>query len=327
MSHAIAPISAVTLRPSTRQEAAELVSVVVPVVDRADDLLALYDTVREELGDTEFELLFVFDGGAPPVPPALSVAARTDPQLRVYRFDQAFGEATVLRAGFERSRGMRIVTISAYFQVRPEGIRGVLRALDEGSDLVVTRRWPRADGWFNRLQSSAFHAIVHRVSGIGFRDMACGLRGMRREVAEGIPLYGDMHRFIPALAMREGFRVVELDVPQHPSDARPRVYGPGVYVRRLLDIIAFFFLAKFTEKPLRFFGLVGATLAAAGALISSVLLVQRLTGQGIANRPLLLLGALMLAIGVQVIGLGLVGEIIVHLRAPHRRSYRIRESL
>jgi hypothetical protein len=148
---------------------------------------------------------------------------------------------------------------------------------------------------------------------------------MRRSVAEALPLYGDLHRFIPALALREGFRVEEVPVPQHPSDARTRLYRPGVYLRRLLDVAAFFFLAKFTEKPLRFFGLVGSVFLGAGTVLSLVLLVQRAAGQGIANRPALLLAVLLLALGVQLMGLGLVGEIIVHLRAPHRRAYRVRE--
>ena len=100
-------------------------------------------------------------------------------------------------------------------------------------------------------------------------------------------LYGDLHRFIPALALREGYRVDEVAVPQHPNDARTRIYGPGVYLRRLLDVAAFFFLAKFTEKPLRFFGLVGTVFFGLGAVIGLVLLVERLAGQGIANRPLL----------------------------------------
>jgi len=106
-----------------------------------------------------------------------------------------------------------------------------------------------------------------------------------------------------------------------------RVYAPGVYVRRLLDIATFFFLAKFTEKPLRFFGIVGSLSLAIGVAISLVLVVQKIAGQAISNRPLLLLGVLLIALGVQLVGLGLVGEIIVHLRAPHRRAYRVRERL
>ena len=137
-----------------------------------------------------------------------------------------------------------------------------------------------------------------------FHDIACGVRVIRRPVAEALPLYGDLHRFIPALALREGYRVDEVPVPQHPNDARTRIYGPGVYLRRLLDVAAFFFLAKFTEKPLRFFGLVGTVFFALGAVISLVLLVERFAGQGIANRPLLLLAVLLIALGVQLMGLG-----------------------
>jgi hypothetical protein len=158
-----------------------------------------------------------------------------------------------------------------------------------------------------------------------FHDIACGVRVIRRPVAEALPLYGDLHRFIPALALREGYRVDEVPVPQHPDDARTRVYGPGVYLRRMLDIAAFFFLAKFTEKPLRFFGLVGSVFFGLGAVTGLALLVDRIAGHGIANRPLLLLAVLLVALGVQLMGLGLVGEIIVHLRAPHRRAYRVRE--
>ena len=199
--------------------------------------------------------------------------------------------------------------------------------LEAGSDMVVASRSPRLDSWLNRVQSAVFHRMLSGVTDRRFHDMACGVRLMRRPVAEALPLYGDLHRFIPALALREGYLVDEVPVPQHPKDARTRVYGPGVYARRLLDIAAFFFLAKFTEKPLRFFGLVGSLFFVAGAVTSLVLLVERLGGRAIANRPLLLLAVLLVALGVQLMGLGLVGEIIVHLRAPHRRAYRVREQV
>jgi glycosyltransferase involved in cell wall biosynthesis len=255
----------------------------------------------------------------------LVALSREHSNVRILRFAREFGETAALRLGIERSRGDLILTLPAYFQVRPEGIGPLLDALDSGADLAVASRSPRLDSWLNRMQSRVFHSIVGGVSQQRFHDMACGVRAMRRSVAEALPLYGDLHRFIPALALREGYRVEEVSVPQHPSDARVRVYRPGVYIRRLLDIGAFFFLAKFTEKPLRFFGLVGSLCLVSGAVISLILLIQRVEGQGIANRPALLLGVLLVALGVQLIGLGLVGEIIVHLRAPHRRAYRVRE--
>lgn len=302
------------------------ISVVVPVVERAENLLAVYQAFARELDARrqEHEFLFVFDGRLTPSPELLALARAND-GVRILRFARQFGETAALQLGIEKSRGDLIITLPAYFQVQPEGIHLLLDAVSAGADMVVANRSPRLDSWLNRMQSRAFQSIVGGVSEQRFHDMACGVRVMRRSVAEALPLYGDLHRFIPALALREGFRVDEVAVPQHPGDARMRVYGPGIYLRRLLDIAAFFFLAKFTEKPLRFFGLVGSVFITGGTVLSLVLLIQRVDGQGIANRPALLLAVLFLALGVQLIGLGLVGEIIVHLRAPHRRAYRVRE--
>jgi glycosyltransferase involved in cell wall biosynthesis len=319
-----------TTEPSTEVASGDrgLISVVVPVVERADDLIAVYHAFARELDarSESYEFIFVFDGRFAP-PPELVALAKDNDGVRLLRFARSFGETAALRLGIEKSRGDLIVTLPAYFQVQPEGIRLLLDAYDAGADLVVAARSPRLDSWLNRLQSRAFHSIVRSVSDQQFHDMACGVRVMRRSVAQALPLYGDLHRFIPVLALREGFRVHEVSVPQHPGDARIRLYSPGVYLRRLLDIAAFFFLAKFTEKPLRFFGLVGSVFLGTGAVLSVILLVQRVEGQGIANRPALLLAVLLLALGVQLMGLGLVGEIIVHLRAPHRRAYRIREQV
>jgi glycosyltransferase involved in cell wall biosynthesis len=321
----------VLMEPATSEmtsdrSSADLMSVIVPVVERAEEVVAVYRSFAQVLNQRgqPYEFLFVFDGRFTP-PEELVALSRNDGGVRILRFAREFGETAALRLGIERSRGDLILTLPAYFQVRPEGIGPLLDALESGADLAVANRSPRLDSWLNRMQSRAFHTIVGGVSQQRFHDMACGVRAMRRPVAEALPLYGDLHRFIPALALREGYRVEEIPVPQHPSDARARVYRPGVYIRRLLDIAAFFFLAKFTEKPLRFFGLVGSVFLVSGAVISLILLVQRVEGQGIANRPALLLGVLLVALGVQLIGLGLVGEIIVHLRAPHRRAYRVRE--
>jgi glycosyltransferase involved in cell wall biosynthesis len=303
-----------------------LISVVVPVVERTDDLVAVYHAFARELErrPEDYEFLFIFDGRFTP-PPELVALSRETGRIKLLHFVREFGETAALRLGIERSRGDLVITLPAYFQVQPEGISLLLQAVEAGADMAVANRSPRLDSWLNRVQSRLFHSIVGGVSDQRFHDMACGVRVMKRSVAETLPLYGDLHRFIPALALREGFRVQEVAVPQHPSDARMRVYRPGVYFRRLLDIAAFFFLAKFTEKPLRFFGLVGSIFLGSGAILSLVLLVERVEGQGIANRPALLLAVLLVALGVQLIGLGLVGEIIVHLRAPHRRAYRVRE--
>jgi glycosyltransferase involved in cell wall biosynthesis len=305
---------------------ADLISVVIPVVERTDQVAAVYAAFANELDarPEDHEFILVFDGRCAPSPELLELIGDTD-TVRILQFASEFGETAALRLGVEKSRGDIVLTLPAYFQVRPEGISLLLDAVAHGADMAVANRSPRHDSWLNRMQSRAFHSIVGGVSGQRFHDMACGVRAMRRSVAESLPLYGDLHRFIPALALREGYRVEEVPLPQHPDDTRARIYRPGVYLRRLLDIAAFFFLAKFTEKPLRFFGLIGSMSVAAGGLLSLILLIQRVEGRGIANRPTLLLAVLLVALGVQLIGLGLVGEIIVHLRSPHRRSYRVRE--
>ncbi|HWB41012.1 MAG TPA: glycosyltransferase, partial [Gemmatimonadales bacterium] len=265
-----------TLQPSRAGGGADprFISVVVPVVERADDLVQLYRSFAAELSGRgeEHEFVFVFDGGFVPPEELLALSQERD-NLRLLRFARTFGETAALRLGIERTRGDVILTLPAYFQVTPEGVTTLLAALTDETDLVVANRWPRIDSWLNRVQSVAFNRMIAGVSDRPFHDIACGVRVMRRTVAEGLPLYGDLHRFIPALALREGYRVTEVAVPQHPQNARTRLYGPGVYARRLLDIAAFFFLAKFTEKPLRFFGLVGSLFFAAGTVTSIVLLI------------------------------------------------------
>lgn len=301
------------------------VSVVIPLVGRSDDPVEICEALSERLRarDTSFEVVFVMDGGGGSPPASLRELAGSAPHVRLLRLKGALGETAALRAGFDVARGDVIVTCSAYWQVEPEAMDRVLDGIASGNDVVVCRRWPRRDGWLNRLQTRAFHTLVRRAVGVRFRDMACGFRALRADVARSLTLYGDLHRFLPGLAEQQGYRVVEVEVPQHASDTRTRVYRPGTYLRRLLDICTFYFLVKFTEKPLRFFGLFGAALAALGGGLGGVLAIQRLGGQGIANRPLLLLSVLLVVLGVQLVGLGLVGEIIVHLRTSRTSRYRV----
>ena len=303
------------------------VSVIVPVGDRVDDVAELYRAFSEPLErmETEFEFVFVLDGVTDGVASRIDEMARGDRRIKAYGFVQSFGEAAAIRAGIEHSSGAVIVTLPSCFQVEPEGIGKALQALEEGDDVVVCYRSPRSDGVVNRLQLRAFHWLLRLLSGYSFKDLACGLRAMRREAAASLPLYSGLDRFIPALAQLEGFSVKEVPVAQHPLDAKTRVYWPLEYFRQALDLMAFFFIAKFTDKPLRFFGAAGSALAVAGVAIGAVLAVQRLGGQGIANRPLLLLSVLLVALGVQIVSLGLVGEMIVYQRRPGRSLYRVRK--
>jgi hypothetical protein len=245
--------------------------------------------------------------------------------VRVIQTPTAVGETTLLRVGLGESRGRMILTLPAYRQVDAAAIPALVARLAAGADLVVAHRWPRQhDSLVNRVQNRALHIMIGQLGGTRMHDAACGVRVMRRELLEEIPLYGDFARFLPLLALHSGYRVEELASAQHRLNQRARVYGPGVYVRRLMDVLGLFFLLRFTDKPLRFFGLVGASLSGVGALLLLLLFAERVTGSPISQRPLLLLGVLFLTLGMQAIALGLIGEIVVHFNASRRPGYRLR---
>jgi hypothetical protein len=314
------------LGPETAGTAEELaVSVIVPIAERPEDLVELYHEYSATLAQSgrSFEFIFVAEPWCSGMTkPLLELSSQEHP-IRVLQMGQTMGEASLLRLAASHCAAPVVVTLPAYRRVEASALPDLIQAVNEGADVVNARRWPRRDAWLNRLQGRVFHMMLGGITNQRIHDVASGVRAMRREVLQQLPLYGDFFRFLPLLAAREGYEVRELAVPQHERDRSARVYGPGVYLRRIIDLLGLFFLLRFTEKPLRFFGLLGSTVAFIGGSVLAVLLVQRLQGQGIADRPLLLLGVLLVVLGIQAIALGLVGEIIVHLHASGRRSYRL----
>lgn len=301
------------------------VTVVVPVDERPAPLDALYRDYAEPLrsAGARFEFLFVVDPAfAALTGPARDLAAAGEP-VRVLQMAQHFGGATLLKVGADAARGGVILALPAYHRVEAAGLPALLAALHRGAEVAVARRWPRRDRWPNRLQNAFFNQLLRGLGRQRFHDVASGVAAMPRPVLRELPLYGDFARFLPLMAVRAGYRVEEVECPQHPDDARPRVHPPGVYLRRLIDVLGVYFVLRFTEKPLRFFGLVGGLLFLAGSVLLGILAVQKLGGQDIANRPLLLLAVLLVVLGIQAVALGLIGEIIVHLQSSRRRTYRL----
>jgi hypothetical protein len=301
------------------------ISVIVPVTERPARLSDLYEEYAAPLRalGRPYEFIFVAEPWFGKVTAPLEELAAQGEPITVLRVAQTMGETALLKLGAAHCRGPTVVTLPAYFRVEGPAVAELITRVDQGADLAVARRWPRRDSWINRLQSRVFHGLL---SWLGFgriHDVACGVRAMRREVLQEIGLYGDFVRFFPLLALRDGYDVVEVTAPQHALDRSARVYGLGTYLRRLIDLVGLVFLLRFTEKPLRFFGLLGSLSALAGVLVLAVITVQRFGGRGIADRPLLLLGVLLVVLGVQAIALGLVGEIIVYLHASRRAPYRV----
>lgn len=301
------------------------VSVLVPVLERPAALDALYREFSAPLraAGIDAEFVFVLEPRYAGLAEALRPLQAAGEPVRPLLMAQEVDPASLVAAGLREARGNLIVLLPAYPRVVADALPDLVRQVASGTDLVAARRWPRRDPWLNRLQHRTFHALLGKLAADRLHDLGCGVVAMRREVLEQVSPYGDLLRFLPVLAMREAYRVDEADAQQHPADLDRRVYGAGVYVRRLLDLLGLYFLVRFTEKPLRFFGALGAVFLAAGGLILLVLFLQKLQGVGIANRPLLLLGLLLFVVGVQIVALGLVAEVIVFLQAPTRRSYRL----
>jgi hypothetical protein len=271
------------------------------------------------------EFVYVLDGPREAAEAALVGIRDERFPIRVFRMARGFGEATALQVGFEQARGRYVLTVADRPQIDPAVAAEVLERLDEGEEVVVTRRYPRTDPWLNRLQNRIYHALVYRAARQRFHDLTCCLRGFTRTAAVKLDLYGDLHRFIPVIAARNGHRVVELAGPQHASNRGLRLRGPRDYAVRILDILNLYFLARFTRRPLRFFGLIGLLVGSVGFVITAWLGVQRLAGlSALADRPLLLLGVLLIVLGVQVTAIGLLGEIIIFF-ATKRDMPEVRE--
>jgi glycosyltransferase involved in cell wall biosynthesis len=301
-------------------------SAVIPVGPRADDLEVLvreYNSAFESTGNP-YEIIVVLDAqGGRWLEPLTRLCAEID-CLRVIELSREFGESSALAAGFDAARGETLVTLPAYYQIDPEEIPKLLVEDHDGYDMLVAVR-PRSGASFDKIRRRAFHALFRFTSGMHFQDLGCGVRRLKREIAEEIPLYGEQHRFFPALARRRGFRVNEVVLKQSSKDMFRGRYRIREYLHRFLDILTVFFLVRFTKKPLRFFGTVGFIAASIGGVFTSVLIVQRLFfDMPLADRPALLLGSLMVVLGVQTFALGLIGELIIFTHARDMKEYTIR---
>jgi dolichol-phosphate mannosyltransferase len=297
------------------------ISVVCAPEEAAGDLAVVHAEFREQLLGTgrRVEFLYVLNGpNCNAAEESLSRIEEDRFEVNVLRMARGFDEAAALQHAFDQARGRYVLTIPDRMQIDPSVVPEILSRLESGADVVVTRREPRRDPWLNRLQAKVFHFLARRVYGQRFEDMTCGLRGLTVEAARKLEMYGDLHRFIPVLAASKGFHVVEIPGAQRDEDTGLRLFHPGIYARRLLDLLHLYFLTRFTRKPLRFFGLIGMALGSMGFLISAALALGKIfAGASLADRPLLILGVLLIVLGVQITSIGLLGEIIIFL-APRR---------
>jgi glycosyltransferase involved in cell wall biosynthesis len=309
------------------------ISVVIPLLNEAENVEPLFANLRlamEELGRT-WEVIFVDDGSTDSTYRLLRQLHLEDDRVRVVGFRRNFGQTAAMVAGFDHARGDTIIALDGDLQNDPKDVRALLAKLDEGYDVASGWRVNRREGfWLRRLPSRIANWLISKTTGTYLHDYGCTLKAYRSETIKELHLYGEMHRFIPALLGGNGARVCEVPVNHFPRLNGKSKYGISRTIRVLLDLLMVKFFLSFLTKPLQVFGLVGLLTFLPGSAMCSYLLVARLfLNQSLADRPLFSLGILLTVVGVQFISMGLLAEIQIRTyhESSNKRTYKIREIL
>jgi glycosyltransferase involved in cell wall biosynthesis len=307
------------------------VSVLVPVLDEegtVEELAARVARVLDGLGRS-FEILFVDDGSRDATVERIRGARERDARIKLIRLRRNFGKAAALTAGFDRARGRFVVTLDGDLQDDPEEIPRLLEAVENGElDLVSGWKKERRDPLSKTVPSRLFNWATRRVAQVDLHDFNCGFKAYRREVLEQVPIYGELHRYIPVLAARRGFRIGELAVRHHPRRSGVSKYGWDRFYKGLLDLLTVLFITRYTRRPLHLFGAIGMAAFAVGFVIDAWLaFLWAFRGESLSNRPLLIFGVLLMLLGVQVLTTGLLAEMMTHKTFERADSYSVREIL
>ena len=308
-------------------------SVVVPLYNEEPNVAELHRELTAALGawGRPYEILFVDDGSTDGTFPVLQELQAGDPRVRVVALRRNFGQTAAFAAGFAHARGRMVATSDGDLQNDPRDLPMMVGMLEDGHDLVCGWRRRRRDPWLTRrLPSSAANWLISRTTGVKLHDYGCSLKVFRGEVVRSLRLYGEMHRFLPAIASERGVRIAEVEVNHRPRRFGASKYGLSRTMRVMLDLFTVKFLLSYSTQPLQIFGPPGLLMGAAGLGITAYLGYVRLFGgQGIGDRPLLLLGILLIFAGMQFLTLGLLAEL--QARTYHESQdkpiYAVREVL
>ncbi len=315
---------------SDRQDCPD-VSVVVPVYDEADSLTELAGEIRSACEDAgyRFEVWFVDDGSQDASWQVIETLHKKDARMAGLRLRRNYGKSAALALGFKEARGNYVVTMDADLQDVPAEIPGLIARIEEGFDLVSGWKKTRRDPLSKRLPSKFFNQVTRIISGVRLHDFNCGLKAYRREVVKSVRVYGELHRYIPLLAKWEGYDRISEVVVEHRARRHGRSkFGLDRFIKGFLDLISVTFLTRFAVRPMHFFGAFGTVAFFVGFVLSLWLSIDKIAfGNPIGDRPLLLLGALMMVVGVQMFTTGLLGEMIVRPAMERTDSYRVMATL
>lgn len=299
-------------------------SVVVPAYNEAESLPELVERIAAAAATRglDWEAWIIDDGSTDGTFAVTERLAQSEPRLHGLSFGRNFGKAAALAAGFSVARGAVVVTMDADLQDDPAEIPALLDRLDEGFDLVSGWKQDRKDSLVKNQTSKVFNWFTGRMCGLRLHDFNCGLKAYRREVTQRVRLYGDMHRYVPALAHLDGFRVAEMPVRHAARKYGKTKYGMARFVNGFLDLLTVYFLHAKRTSPLHFFGRLGLACLAVGGGISLYFMAWWLMGNGLRVRPMLVLGLVLVVMSLQFVSLGLIAEMIVAGRRPET-EYRV----
>lgn len=287
-------------------------SFVIPVYNEEQSLTRLHKEITENVGGNDYEIIFIDDGSEDGSFSRLTELASQDKRIKVVRFRRNFGKAAALQTGFDYASGEIIFTLDADLQDNPSEITNFLNKLEAGYDLVTGWKRKRKDPLSKTLPSRFFNFVTSRSFKLKLHDYNCGFKAYRREVVKELDIYGEMHRYIPALAHARGFRVGEIPVEHRQREFGRSKYGAERYIRGFLDLMTVKLVTGFGHNPLHLFGKIGTTLTLIGFLTGLYLTIMKfLFDQPLANRPLLFLAVLLIMVGLQFFSVGLLGELIV----------------
>ncbi|PPK87696.1 glycosyltransferase involved in cell wall biosynthesis [Neolewinella xylanilytica] len=302
-------------------------SIVVTILNEVDNIRPLIDRIHAAVAGIDYEIVYVDDGSTDGSVALLK--SFDDPRLVVVELRKNYGQSLALMAGIDVARGTYIATMDGDLQNDPADIPSMLRMVrDEDWDLVVGERVNRQDGaLLRKIPSGIANWIIRNLSGVHLRDYGCALKVFRAEIARDLGIYGELHRFISVLASLEGARITQVPVRHHARRHGQSKYGLGRTFRVVSDLILMLFLKKYLQRPMHLFGQVGLGIFAAGALINLYLLALKLAGQDIWGKPLLILGALLVLTGVQLVTVGIIVEVLMrtYYESQQKRPYKVRE--
>lgn len=305
------------------------VSIVIPVYNEEESLPELENEIAKAIGDIfSYEIIFVDDGSSDTSWAVIQALSKEKKHIYGVSFSHNYGKSMALQAGFERVSGRYVVTMDSDLQDDPNEIPEMIQLLKDGYDLVSGWKKERHDPISKTIPSKFFNFVTRKVAGIDLHDFNCGLKAYRAEVIENIYVYGELHRYIPMLAKKEGFtRITEKVVKHHPRKYGKTKFGLSRFMNGFLDLVTISFVQKYLQRPMHFFGTIGVLFILIGSGINLyIAYIKLVLGQGIGDRPLLFLGILLLVLGVQLFSTGLLGEMINKNNIETQKP-RIREEI